>query len=86
MNVSALHASFELKQRINRFQPILDDGAQTIPGGVYGRSQSRGAHRLPGRSAEMDSGTETITVEDADFCHVLGSKQVSHLHRHKLQA
>jgi hypothetical protein len=70
MNVLSLHASFELKQRINCLQPILDNGAQLFPAACPGVHNLAERHRLPGQIGRDGSTQETITVEDADFAHV----------------
>jgi hypothetical protein len=49
MNVLSLHASLELKQRINCFQSILDDGAQLFPVAFTGVHNLPERHRLAGQ-------------------------------------
>jgi hypothetical protein len=72
MNVLSLHASFELKQRINSFQPILDDGAQLFPTAFTGVHNLAERHRLAGQVSRDGSAQKTITVENADLAHVPG--------------
>jgi hypothetical protein len=72
-----LHASFELKQRINCLQPILDNGAQLFPAACPGVHNLAERHRLPGQISRDGSTQETITVEDADFAHVPRSKRIA---------
>jgi len=65
-----LHASFELKQRVNGFQPILDDGPQLFPAAFAGVYDLPQRNRLAGQIGRDGSAKEPITVEDANFAHV----------------
>jgi hypothetical protein len=65
-----LHPSFELKQRVNGFQPILDNGPQLFPAAFAGVYDLPQRNRLAGQIGRDGLAKEPITVEDANFAHV----------------
>jgi hypothetical protein len=74
MNVLSLHASFEFKQRVNCFEPILDDSARLFPAPLTRVHNLAEWYRLAGQIGRDGSAKEPITVENADLAHVPGVK------------